>query len=353
MPKKIKISKKVLKKAGMIVLALVVVFLVVWFWPASHPSEKIEYGYTFSAKYVRELGLDPKDVYEATLSELNFKKVRLVAYWDEIQAENSAEMDFSDLDWQIEMSKQYGVEELVVALGQRVPRWPECHVPDWAAGLSKRDRQQSLKEYMTEIVNRYKDEKIITHWQVENEAFFTVYATHICGLEVDEDFIDEEIALVEDLDPTRPIIMTDSGNVGLWGRAYKRGDIFGSTFYVYLLNDGKTRTPLTHNFYKIKDLFWSLVFGEKPVWLIEISVEPWLTTSAVEVPISELRQRLPLDRVKHILEFAEDTGFADQYLWGIEWHYYMKQYGHDEYWNFMKEVMNPNVSSENDLTEGR
>lgn len=322
-----------------ILFVFTVLFSIIWFWPAT-PVEP-EYGSTFSAKYARELGLDPKEVYEAMLRDLGIKKVRLIAYWDEIE-EEEGRLDFSDLDWQIEMSERYGAE-VVLAVGRRVPRWPECHVPEWAYEKmdSRNDvaaKADDLKSYITSIVNRYKDRDIITHWQVENESFFTLYAPHICGDTANANLIDEEIALVREIDPTRPIIMTDSGNLGTWKDAFPRGDIFGSTFYVYLMNDGRLRTPLTHNFYKMKKAFWSSVYGDRDVWLIEISVEPYLQKSITSTPVDELADRLSIERVQNILDFARDTGFETQYLWGIEWHYYMMQNGHPEYWDYSRDL---------------
>lgn len=323
-----------------VLIVLVAIFSIVWFWPAS-PVENPTYGATFSAKYARELGLDAKEVYESMLRDLGIKKVRLIAYWDEIES-TQGQLDFSDLDWQIKMSERYGAE-VVLVVGRRVPRWPECHVPDWAYELmtSKNDvraKADPLKNYITATINRYKDVEAITHWQVENESFFTLYAPHICGDTADAELIDEEIELVREIDSTRPIIMTDSGNLGTWKDAFPRGDVFGSTFYVYLMFDGKLRTPLTHNFYKMKKAFWSEVYGERDVWLIEISVEPYLQQAVTDTPVEELADRLSINRVKKIIDFAQDTGFQTQYLWGIEWHYYMMENGYSEYWDYSRDL---------------
>jgi hypothetical protein len=336
---------KKIPKTVKIIVGLVLLFLIVWFWPAGWvtkgPVENPIYGSTFSAQYARELGLDPREVYEGMLRDIGIKKVRLVAYWDQIESERGV-YDFSDLDWQIKMSERYDAE-IVLAFGRRVPRWPECHIPDWTLQAEESgnsdEKYDALKDYITTIVNRYKDRESITHWQVENEAFFTIYASEECGDTANTKIIDEELDLVRDLDPSRQIIMTDSGNLGLWKDAYSRGDIFGSTFYVYLMNDGQLRTPLTHNFYKMKNKFWELIHGKRDeVWLIEISVEPWLNKPITEFTIEDLNQRLSLERVQNILEFAKETGFETQYLWGIEWHYYMRENGHSEYLDLMMEI---------------
>ena len=51
------------------------------------PAEDIEFGVTFSNKYATQLGLDWQDAYIKTLDDLNVKKLRLIAYWDETEPE--------------------------------------------------------------------------------------------------------------------------------------------------------------------------------------------------------------------------------------------------------------------------
>jgi hypothetical protein len=99
-----KFFKKVIKnKIFQIVLVVIVIFVSIWNWP----QEKIKpnYGVTFSARYARELGLNPKETLQSIFTDLGVKKVRLVAYWDEIQ-DAEGHLDYHDLDWQIEMAKK-------------------------------------------------------------------------------------------------------------------------------------------------------------------------------------------------------------------------------------------------------
>ncbi len=328
------ICNKIPKIVKIIVL-LVIIFIIVWYFPDTK-NIKPEYGATFSAKYARDLRLNPVKVYDELINDMGIKKMRLVAYWDEIEREKD-NFDFSSLDWQMEMSEEAGVE-VILAIGRRVPRWPECHVPGWANELSHEEKEEELKEFLIAITERYKAYESLKIWQVENEVFLNLYATEICGLEVDDEFIDEEIATVKEIDPSREIMMTDSGNVGIWSRAYKRGDLFGSTFYVYLMFDGGAKSPLTHNVYKFKKWINSLIFGKKEVYLIEVSIEPWLKDPIATAPIDELVERLSIEREKVIISRARKTGFERQYLWGVEWIYYMREKGHPEYWDYFRSV---------------
>ncbi len=62
------------------------------------------YGVSFSAKYAEELGLDWRQAYLAMLCELKFERVRLMSYWDIIEASPGI-YNFDDSDWQIKQAK--------------------------------------------------------------------------------------------------------------------------------------------------------------------------------------------------------------------------------------------------------
>jgi hypothetical protein len=330
------IIKKIIKNKFLWSAALLLIFLItVWYWPQE--KLKLNYGVSFSSKYAEELKLDPKKTFEEMVTDLNIKKVRLVAYWDNIQATEGV-YDFTDLDWQIEMAKKYNLK-VILAVGKRVPRWPECHVPNWALEVDKEKQEEAVLKLISETVNRYKDSGVVKVWQVENEPFLTGYAKQYCG-KFDKEFLEKEIALVKELDPKTPILMTDSGELSLWYEAYKKGDHFGATFYIYVANHffGDMRMIWGHNWYRVKMSAMKLFFGEKPSYLIEISVEPWLTKPIIQTPISEQLQKMNVERLKYILSISSQTGFTDQYLWGVEWWYYLKVNGHSEIWDYIKGI---------------
>jgi hypothetical protein len=140
--------------------------------------------------------------------------------------------------------------------------------------------------------------------------------------------------LVKELDPTRPILVTDSGNLGTWTGAYSRGDVFGTSVYVHLWNPeiGPLRTILPGWFYRVKDNAMALLFGEKPTVLIELSVEPWLIEPIIETPLEVQFSRMDLQKFEEILTYAETTHFDTQYLWGAEWWYWLHLQGRSEMW---------------------
>src|SRR5690606_663296 len=146
-----------------------------------------------------------------------------------------------------------------------------------------------------------------------------VFAYDHCG-EFDEDFFLEEIALVRSLDATRPLLVTDSGNLGRWSGAYRHGDVFGTSVYVYFWNPelGQFRTLLPAWFYRVKENIMAWRYGEKPTMLIELSAEPWLLEPITKVPLDVQYSRMDVEKFNDIMDYAKDTRFDTQYLWGAE-----------------------------------
>jgi hypothetical protein len=321
-------KKKILVIIGVLLLLGLIIVAILAYKPV---PETITYGMSFNTPYARELGLDWQETYDAIINELGVRHLRLAAHWPMIEPESGV-YNFTELDYQIEKAEAVGAE-VILAVGRRLPRWPECHVPTWAKNLPTAERQTKQLDYMTAVIERYRDSPAITVWQVENEPFLEVFAFEHCGY-LDEEFLDRELALVRELDDTRPVLVTDSGNLGLWYQAYSRGDAFGTSVYVHFWNPelGQFRTVLPPFAYRVKDNFMALLYGDKPSYLIELSGEPWLIQPIVDTPLEVQFSRMNLEKFEDILEYAEATRFDRQYLWGAEWWYWLKLQGYPELW---------------------
>lgn len=299
--------------------------------------ERIAYGVSFSKYYADELGIPWKEAYLSTLDELKVNKLRLAAYWPMVEPQKD-EPNFEDLDFQMNEARARDAN-IILAVGQRLPRWPECHTPPWAKGLPREDQQKEILAYISLVVERYRSYENITYWQVENEPFLSVFAKEQCG-DLDQDFLREEIALVKALDPERPVLVTDSGNLGLWHGAWRLGDVFGTSMYLYLWNPelGEVKSLYKPSFYKAKKNLMTLFFGAKKSILIELSLEPWLLEPTAAAPLELQLARMGMDKFTEVLDFAKYSGFDEQYLWGVEWWYFMRAQGHPEYWEKAKEL---------------
>lgn len=333
-----RIQKKTWKTLLYSLIGLVVVclFTVILFAQKEKPEEII-YGMSFNTMYARELGLDWQETYDAIIDDLGVRHLRLAAHWPMVEPASNI-YNFTELDYQIKKAESVGAE-VVLAVGRRLPRWPECHVPDWARKLSTEERNSAQLSMVREVVERYKNSPAVVTWQVENEPFLEVFAFEHCG-ELDTELLDREIALVRELDDTRPILVTDSGNLGTWRGAYSRGDMFGTSVYVHFWNPelGQFRTVLPPWVYRVKDNLMGVLYGEKPTVLIELSAEPWLLEPITNVPIEVQFTRMNLEKFEDILEYAEATHFEEQYLWGAEWWYWLELKGYPQMWERGKKL---------------
>ena len=251
---------------------------------------------------------------------------------------SEGEYNWEELDVQMDLASDYDAE-VILGVGKRLPGWPECHIPDWARGLSESDLENRITKYINEVVYRYKDHPSLVAWQVENEPFLLGFAKEHCG-KLNKDFFDKEISLVKTIDGSHPILLTDAGETGTWFSSYKRGAWFGTTMYLYIWSNklGPLRYPMTPHFFRIKQNIMELFYGKKPSFLIELGLEPWLLQPIVDTPIEVQYSRMSIDKFENIISFAEKSGYDKQYLWGAEWWYWMIKRGNSRYWDRAREL---------------
>jgi hypothetical protein len=314
-----------------ILLVLLLLFVTTLFLMHKPEPAEIQYGMSFNTLYADELGLDWQETYDAILDDLGVRHLRLAAHWPMVEPINDV-YNFEELDYQVARAEEVGAE-VIFAVGRRLPRWPECHVPKWAASLDWEAQQEEILEYVTVVVDRYKDSPAITYWQIENEPYLEVFAKDHCGA-FDEVFFEREVAHFRSLDDTRPFLVTDSGNLGTWFGPYKHGDAFGTSVYVHFWNPelGQFKTILPPWFYRLKEAVVALRHGTQETMLIELSAEPWLLEPITEVDIETQYSRMDLQKFEDILDYARDTRYEKQYLWGAEWWYWLDKKGHHEMW---------------------
>jgi hypothetical protein len=308
-----------------VILSVLMLFFIYINLPVRASKKDAQIGVTFSYIYAEQIGLDWKKVYLAMLDDLEIKQVRLPVYWDRVEA-SEGQYDFSALDWQLAEAQSRGVK-ITVVIGQKVPRWPECYVPKWVgedpSNLDQARLREKLLAFEDVVIKRYRDNHPeIIRWQVENEPFLNF---GICS-KVNVELLDSELAQTRLLDTTRPIVVTDSGELSLWINAAKRADVFGTTMYreVYSVEMGHWRYPLGPNFFKAKQLLIKLFANQDRVIVIELQGEPWIAGWTIDFPVEVQLESMNADKLRDNVEFAKKTGMSEIYVWGVEWWYYMK-----------------------------
>ncbi|MFA4845921.1 MAG: hypothetical protein WC654_05160, partial [Patescibacteria group bacterium] len=215
----------------------------------------------------------------------------------------------------------------------KVPRWPECFVPDWAEGFDADRQQQAVLSFIEEAVTRYKSSLAIVRWQVENEPFFP-YGE--CPLITTAQF-NERVELVRSLD-SRPILVTVSGEIGPWLDSAQAADVLGISMYRQTWNDfyGYFVYPISPEFYYVRT---ALVRDEvDSVIVSELQAEPWFSAPIASRPLTDWYPNFTSEMFENNIRFAQEAGLPEVYLWGAEWWVALREAGDDRLWNVAQEI---------------
>jgi len=284
-------------------------------------------GVSFSLKYAREMGVDPRKCLRSALDELGFTRLRLMSYWDLHEPERGR-YDFTDLDWQFALAQKYGAR-VSLAIGLRQPRWPESHWPPWARQLPDDEWQRALFDYLEAVVNRYKTHPCLESWQLENEALLKSFGT---DGDFDRSRLKYEFALVKSLDPAHDVIMTTSDSWGIpWHGPIP--DRVGISLYRRFYDRGRyRRSRRPPSFYRLRAGLIRLITG-RPVFIHELQAEPWGPQATVRLSLEEQRKTMNAAYIRQAFTFARSTRQLPAYLWGLEWWYWLKttHHQHDEW----------------------
>lgn len=325
------------------ILLLLLAVVVVGYgllWVLSIKTYPVTYGISFNQYHAESLGLDWQETYEAMLKELQPPIIRIAAMWSEIEP-TQGEYRFDNVDWMMSKAEEYNAKVLLV-VGQKAPRWPECHVPDWAQAYEDPYDPRvadALLQYVTKTVERYKDHPALELWQVENEAFIRFEFGECENFR--QDLVLAEIETVRRLDPERKIVMTDSGELASWRRPSWYGDILGTTLYRIVQTPQGTTFGydwLPASFYKLKARFWGKGYNE--FFVAELQAEPWFTDSnPTDTPVEVQELTMDPNRMQRHINYASRVGASRAYLWGVEWWYFMKEQNNDDrYWEVARGV---------------
>ncbi len=315
--------------AGLVLLWIVgsLAFLFVG-WPSKTPHA--EFGMTYSVPYSQELGLDPDYVLKTALDEVNIRRFRIAAYRNRLEP-NRGEWHWEELDHIIdEIGKRHG--KVILAAGEKLPRWPECWSPQWWKKLPRVEQEQETLHYLETVVTRYRNNPTIAGWQVENEPHF-YYGD--CP-KPDYLFIQKETAFVRGLDPTRPITTTDSGELSSWLTLGPFVDRLGVSVYRTvrnpLLGDLNWHYWFLPPYFYARKAMLARPLGLAGIYVSEFQMEPWSNKSLPETSVADQLTSMNVDQMHRNFEFATRMGITPVDFWGIEWWLWMRdKAGHPEF----------------------
>lgn len=316
---------------SILLLVLAVLYASLFFLSAKN-SEMV-YGVSFDPVYARYLGVDAGQAYyEGVIRDWGFRRIRLPAHWETIETTRGT-YDFSDLDWYMDRAADANAK-VILALGQKTPRWPECHIPRWAMELPKEEYRAELLQYMRATIEHYRAHPAVEFWQVENEPFLDFGECHAFS----SADLREELSLTANLDPTHPTMTTDSGELSLWLRTARAADYFGTTMYRVVWN-----SFFGYFEYRLIPPAWypvrAAMLGRSAdtVFVTELQGEPWSPDKPItEVPLAEQYISMNRKQLLKNMAYAEATGFPRAYLWGAEWWYWLTKKGETEIASLVK-----------------
>ena len=305
-------------------------------------NDEILWGVDYSDSQATYLGLDPHKTYSAIIHDLGAKNIKVHIDWNAIE-KTKDNFDFTALDNQVKEAENNDVK-LILVIGMKTGRWPECHTPDWFAQTPEDEREATILHYISAVVERYKRSDAVQYWQVENEPTVHFGTCPSWYYKEGTTLLQEEVDAVKAQDPSRKIIISDSGELSTWTTVAPIADIVGITMYRSSWNTATKTfginpyTFLSPEFYATKASIIQKYYN-KPVISVELQAEPWASKPLAEASLSEQKKSMNPELFSENVTFAKQAGLHAYYFWGVEWWYWMKvRHADPAIWNKAKQL---------------
>ena len=327
----------------------------------------VQVGTSFSPRRAAALGLDYQAAFKR-LEALHFRVIRLSAYWNEVD-----QFGYGQLDWLMSEAER-SEQPVVLAVGMKGLGWPEFYIPPTvlpAGGI--RDGHDVTEEpgvtdaallFVQESVTRYRQNRALVAWQVENEPFNRAGPQRWW---IGRNFLQDEIAAVRSLDQhDRPVLVNAFGHFNLlFDQASNRngldfksmlgfdsdsaerqslsvlrsGDILGLDVYTaigyrFLGQDHMSRA----------DSGWPEQIGRwrhtagregKQAWITEAQAEPWEASIRT---YSDPRSVSPT-QIETVFGNLRDAGYTTILLWGSEYWLWRADSGDTSWLDTVRQIL--------------
>ena len=309
-------------------------------------TEKLPFaqiGTSFNPDRAAYLGLDYQTAYDRLLA-LNFKVIRLSAYWSQVD-----EVGYGRLDWLVRRSEE-ARQPIVISVGMKGAGWPEFYIPkryspelpDGSDVSTDHVLRSGAVQFVGETVERYRDSDVLVAWQVENEPLNPAGPRRWW---IGRPTVEQEVAAVKARDE-RPVIVNAFGSFNMLFDRYSNrngidlkrllgfesdtaenqsletidpGDILGLDVY----------TRIGYNFLGREAVAsassnWAGTAGHwrqqalkqgKSAWITEVQAEPWETSNKTLASPRSTTAADIVDRVNAL----RAQGYTTILLWGAEY----------------------------------
>lgn len=304
----------------------------------SQASQPPEQGVSFIPDYASSLGVDPQATMDALL-KINVRQFRLTSYWSDAE-QQPGHYDFSQLDWEFQKAEAAHAK-IILTVGLRQPRWPECHAPDWVdLNQPESQWQPQLENYMRAVINRYKSSPALESYQLENEFLLKGFGT--CT-NFDRQRLISEYNLVKQADPRHPIIVGRSNNALGIPLGQPQPDEFSISVYKRVWDAGVTHRYIE---YPWPSWYYGFLAGvqkivlHKNMMIGELQAEAWPPNGQTiqQTSLAEQSKSIDAKRLQGVFQYGRATGMRQMNLWGAEYWYYRMNTLHDpSLWNVAKQ----------------
>jgi hypothetical protein len=331
---------------------------------AGEVQAPVDIGTSFSPARAEALGLDYRQAFDRLLA-MHFAVIRISAYWDEVDAGG-----WSRVDWLMAEAARHD-QRVVLSVGMKGIGWPEFYIPRQyqPAGLADGGdvghdpaTVKAALAFVEEAVQRYRGNRALYAWQVENEPFNHA-GPHRWW--IDRQTVSKEAAVVRRLD-VRPVvvnafgrfnIMVDRGaghsglnlgsllgfdadsaekdSLGVLGPGDILGlDVYTAIGYKFLGQERLTRASSD----------WALQAGKwrttahgqgKRAWVTEAQAEPWEPGSP---GVAHPRSTSP-EEMSRLFQGLKGEGYGTVLLWGSEYWLWRADQGDDTWMNAVHRML--------------
>jgi hypothetical protein len=332
-----KILKLLLAFLGVVVLLLARDALLQWTVRDPGRSPDLQIGTTFIKINAEHLGLDWRSAYKEIINDVGIKQIRIPIFWDQLERE-PGKFDWVDLDWQMQEAAKANAQVMLV-VGHRVPRYPECYAPPWTKELDDAAFKRSLLSMTETVVKHYRDHPALGAWQVENEPLAKIlgkiWGDGACR-EISH-LVREEVQWVRRWADGRsdgrriPTVVTyanapwfvsqlrqtltfgsDVVGMTLFNKLYFRSPVF--TGYVEMFRLGPIATL------RLAYQRSLIARNHQELWIAEMQAEPWGPDGPYKFDDpADAAVTMNPDRLRQTWDYAVQGGASRIYLWGIEW----------------------------------
>ncbi len=327
-----------------------------------------QYGTSYSFEQASWYGYDGREEFVNLLDEVKFSWVRLPFFWDYMTGDDGEfNKNFDDLEFAVNEAQKRNVK-VIVALGLKVPYYPEYHLPAAIGGQIKFGTKIGLGHPVADdviainkrVVERLSKYENISYWQIENEP----YLANVNNWKIGQDLISAEISAVRDADPEhRPIILNHVGPA-IFDREWtgllnlmEKGDAFSANAYfktqgvhlfAFSLLGREFRVPWpkflvwpVQSWYGFSPNFNALdkkvKESGKSFWVLEMQSEPYIRDLNDAKSENNYFKAQDVARAAEYLKSnrVENVGF-----WGANYWIYRHKIGDSSWINAVRSIVN-------------